>query len=423
MKKLTIWMISSSWIVGILIPVAYKMIYGDYPENIHSLGCFPEEYMTKAALIITFSFFISIIMIWILPTQKRPIIGTINASNKYYYFAIVFYLLLAYRAGIFDYGSVITGGTSGAFVSYFSMFFYPITLFVICIFCIKERGSVLILAGSYLIITLLSRSRSGAMHIGILLIGFFIVVDDGVTAELKAQIRNISRKYKRQISGIVIALTILAPIVFVASTNARGSLVSNESQTAIETIAARCSCLDEAGQALYVYETNSKGMNIFKEKYGLLHQIGLIIDGTVPGNFFGGDVDPNQYYRSMVGYMSLQDASKYYSSVNLMLPVYLIMKYGLVFGLILSIFIVVGYFIIISKLRNPTWQIVLVTLVLPDILSFFDWVVIWRSFLKCGLTIVTFQILTKIITLIARRFPKIRFRSKNRKKTVFKFIS
>ncbi len=409
MRKLTIWMIVSSWIVGILIPVVYKIIYGEYPGNIQSLGFFPEEYMTKAALIITFSFFVSIIMIWLLPTKKKPIIGTINASNKYYYFAITIYLILEFKAGIFNYGGVITEGTSGSFVSYYSMLFYPITLFVIYLFCIKDHGSVFVLSATYLIMTLLSRSRSGAMYIGILLIGFILIVDDGEAAELKAQIRNLSRKYKRKIMCIVIAMAILAPMVFVVSTNARGSLVSNESQTAIETIAARCSCLDEAGQALYVYDTNIMGMNIFKEKYGLFHQIGLIIDGTVPGNLFFGDVDPNQYYRSMVGYMSMQDAAKYYCSVNLMLPIYLILKYGLVLGLILSILIVVVFFIIISKLRNPIWKIVLVTLVLPDILSFFDWVVIWRSFLKCGLTIITFQSLSKIIMTVGVRFPKIRF--------------
>lgn len=404
MKKLSIWMILSSWILYVLVPIVFKFIYGFYPENIYTMGYVPQLYMTRAAIIISFVFFICIVLIHLSPSRNDRIIETKEGNVSYYYITLFIYIILSVRAGITsDYTNVIAGGVSGAFISYYSMFFYPAVLFLIFLFCIRERGSILLLAGSYLALTLLTHSRSGAVHLGVYMIGFAYASGLLSIKSVRQKTGRIYKKYKKQIRLMVIVLAIAAPFIFIRSTNSRGASVSNSSHKAIETIAARCSCLDEAGLALYAIETNESYNSIFRTKYNVFHQIGCIIDSTIPGSLFGEDADPNQYYRAMVGYMSEKDAASSYTSVNLMFPVYMVMKYGYAFGIILSIVLIYGFYRLVSRMKDPVWRMLLICIVFREMLYYFDWVMIWKSFLRAALTLITFQALSYHVSI-----PKIK---------------
>lgn len=395
MKKLTIWIISSSWILYVLVPIIYRFVYGKYPENLQSVGYVPDAYMTKAAIIISVVLFVSALIIFCIPVTNRPFIETINCNVSYYYITLTLFLILGFLAGITNFNNVITGGMSGSFFSYYSMFFYPIVLFLIYLFCVKNKGSVLMLVGSYLVVTLLSHSRAGAVDVGLYLIGFAFASDILTLKKIKKRISIIHKKYNKLIKRMVIVLIIAAPLIFIYSTKSRGSAAYNNEHGAMEIIAARCSCLDEAGLAMYTCEAGGYPETVFLEKYGVIHQIKCIIDASIPGSLFEGDVDPNQYYRVIVGYMSSADAAKYYTSTNLMLPVYMVIKYGLFAGILFSIMLIVFFYLIVSKMKNSVWQVALISIVLKEIIYFFDWVMVWKVFLKVALTIVVFMLVTQ----------------------------
>ena len=396
MKKLTIWTVLSSWMIYVLVPFAYKSLYGKYPENMNSLGYVPEAYLTKAGIIITGVLFLSILLIALIPGGRRPVVDTIDGGAAYYYAALAVYFVLALAAGVRDYNGVVLGQLNGSLMAYYSMLFYPVVLFLTVFFCVRSKGSLLILVGSYLALTLLTHSRSGAVYLGIYLVGFALT-DEGAAhvKQLGKRVSELTRKYKKQIGLLVLGLIVLAPFIYIYSTHSRGTVSSSAGHSTLELMAARCSCLDEAGLALYQREAGLLREDIFREKYGLLHQLGCIVDSTMPGSFFGGDVDPNQYYRAMVGYLSLEDCARYYTSINLTLPIYLVMKYGLFGGIVFSTAMIVGFYLLASRLRSPVWRVALVMLVLREGIYFFDWVMIWKTLLRTALTILVFTLATQ----------------------------
>lgn len=407
MKKLTIWMIFSNWVQSILVPIVYKCAYGKYPGNLQSLGIVPEIYMTKVAIIVTIVFFVSALLIYLIPRGDKQIKETIQCNLSYYYIALFIYVVLAISGGVLDFYNVVTGGTNSTLLSYYSLFFYPVIIFLVFLFCIKNKGSILIFVGSYLILTLISHSRSGAVHLVIYLIGFALATDVLSIKKLRRRASDAYRKYHKQIKCIVLILIIIAPIVFVYSTYSRGSIVSDNEHRVTETIAARCSCLDEAGLALYMCERNEQSEKLFLEKYGVVNQMKCIIDSSIPGSLFEGDVDPNQYYRAIVGYMSATDAARYYSSTNLMLPIYMVMKYGVLAGTLFSVMIITIFYMVVCRIRNNVWQVILISIILMEMITFFDWVMIWRAFLRAALTVVTFELITRYMSIRNRR---VRFR-------------
>ncbi len=398
MKKLTIWIISASWILYVLVPIVYRIFFGKYPENLQSMGYVPEAYMTKAAVIITAVLFLSAVLIYCIPGGNRPIVETISCHVSYYYFALGIYFILAVLAGVMSFSNVITGGMNGTLYSYYAMLFYPVVLLLIYLFCVKDKRNVLMLVGAYLALTLLSHSRAGAVDVGIYLIGFALASDILWVKKVKRRAGAIYKKYSRQIKGMILVMIIAAPFIFIYSTKSRGSTASSNEHRAIETIAARCSCLDEAGLALYAYEESDAKKRIFLDKYGVANQIECIVDASIPGSLFGGDVDPNQYYRAMVGYMSEADAARYYTSVNLMLPVYMVMKYGLLGGMLFSTMLIVMFYLVVSRIRNPVWKVVLTCIVLR---------IVWKAFLRAALTIVVFQLITGYVHI---RHQRIRYK-------------
>ena len=266
-------MILSTWLLYVLVPIVYKFIYGNFPENIKSLGYVPERYMIKAAFIVTITFAISCILIWIIPLGKKTSLGGIRIGKSYYYVALLFYIFLSYKSGVLDYYGTITGGASGSLLSYYSMLFYPVVLFLIYLFCADSEKGLIILVASYLFITLLSSSRSGAVHLSIYILGYAIIA--GCKSNYNGG-QNSKSKAKRKILIMVVALVIVAPVIYVISTSARGSITSNASHSSIETIAARCSCLDEAGLGLYIIENDDKAREIF------LKQLPWFLKGYCP---------------------------------------------------------------------------------------------------------------------------------------------
>lgn len=401
MKKLTIWMMVSSWILYLFVPIVYKLMFGRYPRNIQSMGYVPESYMTKAAIIISVFFAMCILLIYLLPVKEKTMVGKVTCGSGYYYITIAVYAILAINAGVLNFSNAVTGGANSSLFSYYSMFFYPQVLFLIFLFCVKDNGGLMLLVASYLALTLISSSRSGAVNLGIYLIGFSIV--SGFFSSKKIKIETDIKKYKKKIRMIVIALAIVSPIIFVYTTQLRGSTTSNGTNRSIETIAARCSCLDEAGLVLYLNDTNDLDKDLFIEKYGLLNQIKCIIDSTIPGAVFEDDVNPNQYYRAVVGYMSVEDAKTYYSSVNLMLPVYMVMKYGLLGGMLFSTMLIVIFYMVVSKMKNSVWQVVLISIVFVEMIYFFDWVMVWKAFFRAALTIVMFELIARHVHFRLRR--------------------
>lgn len=403
MKKLTVWLILFYWGLYVLVPIAYKFNYGNYPENLQSLGYVPELYMTKAAIIISVVFFVSILLICSIPGGNRPIADTTDCNISYYYIAIAIYALLAILIGATDFNNVLAGGVNGTLFAYYSMLFYPVVLFLISLFCIKDKGSILILVGCYLMLTLLSRSRAGAVHLIVYLIGYALVSGILSMKKISRQVSSVYWKYRKRIKQMVIILIMIAPFVFVYSTNSRGSQVSSNEHGVIETIAARCSCLDEAGLALYICEEQGYPRDMFLEKYGIVNQIECIIDSTIPGSVFGGDVNPNQYFRAIVGYMSVSNAVRYYSSTNLMLPVYMVIKYGIFAGISFSIMMITLFYIVISRMKKPVWKVTLIYIVFTEMIYFFDWVMVWNAFLRTALTVIIFEMITQYMHIRHRK--------------------
>ena len=207
MKKLTIWAILSTWLLYVLVPLLYRGVYGKYPENLNSLGYLPEAYQTRAAIIVTAVLFAGMLLIAVLPGGKRPLVDTVEGGAGYYYAALAVYILLALAAGVRDYSNALTGNLNGTLMAYYTMFFYPVALFVITLFCVRRKGSLLLLVGSYLLQTLLTHSRSGAVYLGLFLVGFALTVEgSGRMRRFGKRTAALARRYKKQIGLLVLGL-------------------------------------------------------------------------------------------------------------------------------------------------------------------------------------------------------------------------
>lgn len=408
MKRLMIWTIISSWLVHVFVPILYKLYYGVYPHHPQGLGYVPDEFETKTAIIISAVYLMSIIFIFMFKIKDKPIIPRKDSPVFYYYIVVFIAAVMLIRISGGAYSSALTGGLNGSLYAYFLMFFSPQVLFLMYLYSVGGRKNIILFIGAYLIFTLLSFSRQGALFIALNAVGYIFCVKTNGINILKKTIRDTITKNKRIFIFVATAMVVIAPISFVVSSNNRNTISSDANHTVIETIAARCSCLETSGLALYKYDNDEYDRKVFLNKYGVVNQTARIIDSTVPGTIFNGDVDPNQYFRYIFGYMSYEAARKYYSSVNFMLPIYMIVKYGYVVGIIISILVIAAMSYWILRMKNLNFQVCMACVVLKGTLYYFDWVMIWKDVLIIALTIFSYNVLAEKFRFSLFK-PKIRF--------------
>lgn len=395
MKKLILWTIISSWLIHVFVPLGYKLCYGAYPRNIQNLRDVPDEISTKVVIILSAVYLISLIIIARFPSKDTPLIPSEDGNVLYYYVSVAAAACMLLSFSGSAYTNAMSGALNASYYSYFIMLFNPQTLFILFLFCVNDRKRILVFVGSYLLFTLLSASRQGTLFIALNVAGYMLCVSTKETEDVKSHIIDGIRKNKKIFVGIIIIMVITGPMLYVYSSNNRGTYSEDETHTVFETIASRCSCLENSGLALMKYDGGDYDREVFLGKYGVSNQLVRIVDSTMPGSLFSEDVDPNQYFRYIFGYMSYENAARYYSSVNFMLPIYLIVKYGYTFGILLSILIIVGFSEMILRSKNRLLQACMSCIVLKGILYYFDWVMIWKEALTVLLTVFVFELINK----------------------------
>ena len=395
MKKLILWTIISSWLIHVFVPLGYKLCYGAYPRNIQNLRDVPDEISTKVVIILSAVYLISLIIIARFPSKDTPLIPSEDGNVLYYYISVAAAACMLMSFSGSAYTNAMSGSLNASYYSYFIMLFSPQVLFIIFLFCVNGRKNILLFVGSYLLFTLLSYSRQGALFIALNVAGYMLCESTKEIEDLRNSVISSIRKNKKIFIGIIIIMVIAGPLLYVYSSNNRGTFSEDETHTVFETIASRCSCLENSGLALMKYDDDDYDRQVFLEKYGVSNQLVRIVDSTMPGSLFREDVDPNQYFRYIFGYMSYENAARYYSSVNFMLPIYLIVKYGYTLGILLSILIIVGFSEIILRSKNCLLQVCMICIVLKGTLYYFDWVMIWKDVVIILLTVFVFELINK----------------------------
>lgn len=156
------------------------------------------------------------------------------------------------------------------------------------------------------------------------------------------------------------------------------------------------------------YKDMNDPLNIFYDKYGLLNQVKQIIDSIFPGNLFGNDVMPNQYYRAAFMGYSVNFVVNVYTSINITLPVYLYMYVGSFFSCLIGIGILVLYYKLLIKSAGNIFIVVPLLASLYHLLYFFDWVMWFLQFFTFMLTSFTvygFSILRQAFVELIKKGP------------------
>jgi len=195
--------------------------------------------------------------------------------------------------------------------------------------------------------------------------------------------------YKKRIRNVLIALAVISPILFLAATMyVREVNVLFTPDLIMRMIMGRLSFLETSMLPIH-YKDMGDPVEIFYQKYDLLNQLKLIIDTLFPGNLFGSDVMPNQYYRAAFMGYSESFVVDVYTSINITLPVYLYMYFGSVFSCLFSVCIIVVYYKLCSRVRNNIFLFVPLLITLYGLLVFFDWTIWFLQFFTCMLTTFT----------------------------------
>lgn len=372
MKKAFISILLFYYILHFVIPGIYFLSTG---ANFNTYTSVEDKAgILKGFLLNTVTILGAILIISFLPDNKRS--ETVKPKfyklSSLFYFSIIFSVIYFFLGGGFE--GKIKGSMAGSIFSYLAFFLNPYMILLCVLFYQRKVVNVVILFFIYLIYATLTGSRSGFISLFVI----FLMYPAFSNFDL----------YKKSIKRVLFGFAVISPLLFLAATilvrDAYNGLDLNPN-IIMRLIMGRLSFLETSMLPIHYKDMGDK-LDIFYNKYSLLNQLKLIIDALFPGNLFGGDVMPNQYYRAAFMGYSEDFVINVYTSINITLPVYLYMYFGNFLSCIISIAILVLYYRLCSRSVNNIFLFVPLLASLYHLLYFFDWVMWFLQFFTFMLT-------------------------------------
>jgi hypothetical protein len=196
---------------------------------------------------------------------------------------------------------------------------------------------------------------------------------------------------------------LLAPFLFVIATNMRSS-TPNTLSYFVNLIIGRVSFIEIGGIELEQYVNGTYNKLVFSDKYGLVNQIKQTINSLVIGDVFSPDAFPNQYWRSVFTGWDLESAKINYTSMNMILPIYLIFKYSFLGGLILFLLLMGLYFRFVCRLQDKVLGMYLATMLFYTLFQFFDWPYHIRDIISIMFSVYLIRILSWFRITYTKKF-------------------
>lgn len=390
MKKAFIAVLGFYLFFHILGPYFYQLKYG----FIHYLRQpFDLKSINLVVLMNTIVILLAILIILVIPGKKKTEIIKLKGIFPLYIFSLAFsYLALFIFKG---FSGILAGSANGTFFSYASMFLNSGVLLFLLLAGTENKAMFIGSASLFVIVRSFGGSRSSVLSVIIIILMLFATKD-----------------LKKMIKPAIVFLSIgivLTPFLFFWATYQRnGYLEKNKVGYFMEIVVQRISHLESG--AIPVFNKNSIGENlqIFYEKYGIVKQSKLALNAMVPGDIFLPDVDPNQYYRSaFLGY-SEELSSSYYTSINMTLPVYFFMYGNVFFSILISLALILALYalshVFPDRLKVFNFAFLLI---LYELLTYFDFVMVVRRFLYIVCTISLAVIISMIYQFITSRHKRI----------------
>lgn len=386
MKKIYLLIISLTLALNILFPwMVYKLFgffYVYYPVK--------EASVDRATLMLCVSLLLLTFILLLSKYGKKKLNYNIFEESDLvgkeiihiYYIAIVVNLLNAISLGNFS--SLINGASNGTIFSYLQLFLDMRILYFFSLlraYKLQSLKKISLYSFLYVGISILYASRSGIFWMVFFNIILFIGLD-------------IPKKLKKNIRHLLIIPILLAPFLFVFSTNARGD-TPNTVEYFAKLIVARLSYTEASGIELEQYENATYDKEIFEEKYGLRNQYEQTINMIFPGDVFEYDVQPNQYWRAIFADWTVEGAKQHYTSMYMILPIYLCLKYGEIFGIAIFIFLIYILFRITCNIKESPVALFLSSYFFYTLVQYFDWAYHMRDLMCFLLTIFLIKIYVK----------------------------
>lgn len=372
MKKTFISILLFYLTVHFVIPGIYFLTDGNFNTYTNTID---NDNILKGFFINAITILGAIFVIIFLPEKNKDykVPAKFYKLTTLFYISILFSVIYFFAGGGFE--GRISGSSLGSIFNYLAFFLNPFMILLCILFFQRKHFNVAVLFLVYLLYATVTGSRSGIFSLLII----FLIYPVFYNYQL----------YKKNIRRLLIALLIISPIMFIAATVLiRKSDIPLSSDIIIRLIMGRLSFLETSMLPIH-YKTEGDPLDIFYEKYGLVNQIKLAIDALFPGNLFGGDVMPNQYYRAaFMGYSESYILSVY-MSVNITLPVYLYMYLGGFFSCVIGIGMLVLYYMLCSRFKNNPFIFLPLIATLYSLLVFFDWVMWFTLFVTLILTMIT----------------------------------
>lgn len=389
LKKIALFSIAYILLFNILLPFVYYKLYGYF--YIYG-NAFEPIYMDRAAILMSVFFILSLIVV-LLSKDGNKKHDKRSRDKKGYRISVavnsLFFLATAFRIFQLLYGMLPFKIPLGElFLRYLAMFLdYRFIYFIKLYYAYqgKKIKTVVCITGLYIALSVLSLSRSGI--IWAVFMNITIIIGLGVGA-------NIPKKKVRQLAYIIIILLVASPVVYKFTTIIRYDIQEGEygNDYFARQIVGRLSFLEIAGRELKGMELYNSGTEVFREKYAVANQIKLIANQLIIGSFFEDDVAPNQYWRCVFTGVPAEYCKKNYCSINFVMPIYYIFKYGYIIGTVLYLFTIWIYFRFSCTRKEHVFRIFFVGYYLNILLNFFDWVYTFNDILCFLLSYVTYRI-------------------------------
>lgn len=399
MKRLFVSILSYFWGIGVLLPLIFRLITGRYVRDYSGAYYVPDRYMTETTIIITVVIFASILVIVMMPGGKR--LRPTYKVGSWYYYLVLFSLIFGrmFTVGISKNAGfvVLNGGLNATLFAYLSMFLEPFTLLLIYLLGTEREINIWGMELLYISYLFICGSRAAALWALVSLMCFFVSSSK-------------YKEYKKQLILMGIACVVVSPLIFVISTQNRNGSAGSNYVEIIDSIVNRCSKLEHGAIPLWEWNMGTYDKELFYQKYGILNQFGFVFDSLIPGSVFVSDTSPNQYYRSCFLGLPEHLAQTRYNSDNMTLPIYFTVKYGYMAGIVFSIILIVFVYIICLRFKDYAISRVMATVVLLELLDYFDWYMVVKRLVDGSLTIMMFWFARKFIKTNVRLVTALKFR-------------
>ncbi|SEL01008.1 hypothetical protein SAMN04488505_1011309 [Chitinophaga rupis] len=374
MKRAFISVLFFFFIFHFIIPAIYYWYNGFF--NLYSDIDDPVA-LRKSFLINGISILLTAIIIWRLPQKNDKIPANIFNITPLYYFSIFF--SLAYYISRGGYEGTVTGNMAGSLLSYIALFLNPSIIIMLLIFYQKKKYNVGAILLSFILFVTVTGRRSAIISVILMLL-------------IYPAFENFSA-YKSKLRKYILLFFIGSPLLFFAASRMRGiDLDILQNEILLKAIFGRLSMIELGAIPIHYKDLGGYNVELFNDKYGIIHQIKLIIDSLIPGNIFEYDVMPNQYYRAIFLGYSIDFVQDTYLSLNMTLPVYFYMYSNFVIAVLCTVITLVGYYYLWKRFSNNIFISIALIGQLYTLLYYFDFVMWFSQFLTTVLTILTINL-------------------------------